>query len=119
MNEITIWHNPQCSKSRAALEILEYSHAKIEVVKYLESTPSEQEIRDVLKLLNISPRDLMRKDEELYKELNLKDESNDNALISAMAKNPKLIERPVLIKDGCAIIGRPTERIAEFLVTLV
>lgn len=115
MNKIIIWHNPQCSKSRAALEILEQANSKIEVIKYLESTPSVQEIKDVLKLLNISPRELMRTNEELYKELKLQEETSDDALITAMAKNPKLIERPILIKNGCAIIGRPTERIAEFL----
>ena len=115
MNKIIIWHNPQCSKSRAALEILEQTNSKVEVIKYLESTPSVQEIKDVLKLLNILPRDLMRTNEELYKELKLQEETSDDALIAAMAKNPKLIERPILIKNGCAIIGRPTERIAEFL----
>ncbi|MCX6051140.1 MAG: arsenate reductase (glutaredoxin) [Campylobacterales bacterium] len=115
MNKIIIWHNPQCSKSRAALEILEQTNSKVEVVKYLESTPNVQEIKDVLKLLNILPRDLMRTNEELYKELKLQEETSDDVLIAAMAKNPKLIERPILIKNGCAIIGRPTERIAEFL----
>ncbi|MDO8455068.1 MAG: arsenate reductase (glutaredoxin) [Sulfurimonas sp.] len=115
MNKITIWHNPQCSKSRAALEILEQTNSKVEVIKYLEATPNEQEIKDVLKLLNILPRDLMRTNEELYKELKLQEETSNDALISAMAENPKLIERPILIKNGCAIIGRPTERIAEFL----
>ncbi|MCX6075637.1 MAG: arsenate reductase (glutaredoxin) [Campylobacterales bacterium] len=115
MNYIIIWHNPQCSKSRAALEILEHSDAKVEIVKYLESTPTKQEIRDILKLLNILPRNLMRTSEELYKELKLEEEMNDDALISAMANNPKLIERPIIIKNGSAIIGRPTEKIAEFL----
>jgi len=115
MASITIWHNPQCSKSREALSILEESGNKKEIVKYLEVSPDAKTIKNLLKMLGLSVRELMRTKEEIYKELNLKDETNDEKLIEAMAKNPKLIERPVLIKNGKAIIGRPTSIIAEFL----
>jgi arsenate reductase len=115
MKEITIWHNPRCSKSREAMSILEENNCEAEVIKYLESTPDENQIKTILKMLGITPRELMRTKEDIYKELNLKDEVNDEALISAMAKYPKLIERPIIIKGDKAIIGRPTEIIAEFL----
>ena len=115
MNKITIWHNPSCSKSREAMSILEANNLQAEVVKYLESTPSVTQIKEILKMLDITPRELMRKKEDIYKELNLQDETDNNALIQAMAKNPKLIERPVIIKGNKAIIGRPTDKITEFL----
>jgi arsenate reductase len=117
MNKITIWHNPRCSKSREALKIAEENGVENEVVKYLEQTPSVQEIKKVLKMLGLSARELMRTKEDIYKELNLKDETDEEKLIEAMAKNPKLIERPVIIKGDKAIIGRPTSIIAEFLNT--
>jgi len=115
MNKITIWHNPSCSKSREAMSILETNNVQAEVVKYLESTPSVTQIKEILKMLDITPRELMRKKEDIYKELNLQDETDNNALIQAMAQNPKLIERPVIIKGNKAIIGRPTDKITEFL----
>ncbi|PHS58699.1 MAG: arsenate reductase (glutaredoxin) [Sulfurimonas sp.] len=115
MQTVTIWHNPRCSKSREAINILEKNNIKADVVKYLDKELSTNDIQDILKLLKLSPRELMRTSEDIYKELNLKEETNDNKLILAMAKNPKLIQRPILIKNDSAIIGRPTERIAEFL----
>ena len=115
MNTVTIWHNPKCSKSREAMSILEENSAHTNVVKYLLDTPSVLEIKNVLDMLGIRPRDMMRTKEDIYKELNLKDEPNDDVLITAMAENPKLIERPILIKNGRAIIGRPTDKIANFL----
>ncbi len=115
MNKVTIWHNPSCSKSREAMNILEASNSQIKIIKYLESTPSVTQIKETLKMLDITPRELMRTKEDIYKELKLQDEKDDNILIQAMAQNPKLIERPVIIKGNKAIIGRPTDRIAEFL----
>ena len=115
MNTITIWHNPRCSKSREALQILQESNSKIEVVKYLQSNPSKKEIQEILSKLDLSARELMREKEDIYKELNLKDELDEEKLIEAMVEYPKLIERPVLIKGDKAIIGRPTSKIAEFL----
>ena len=115
MNTITIWHNPRCSKSREALQILQESNSKIEVVKYLQSNPSKKEIQEILSKLDLSARELMREKEDIYKELNLKNELDEEKLIEAMVEYPKLIERPVLIKGDKAIIGRPTSKIAEFL----
>lgn len=115
MQEIKIWHNPKCSKSREAMEILKEKKCDAEVVKYLEESPDKAQIKSILKMLGIAPRELMRTKEDIYKELNLKDAKDDEILIEAMAKHPKLIERPIIIKGDRAIIGRPTERIAEFL----
>lgn len=115
MQAIKIWHNPRCSKSREALQIIEDNGFESEVVKYLDSSPSVEEIKDTLKMLEVSARELMRTKEAIYKELNLKEETSEEKLIEAMAQNPKLIERPVLFKDAKAIIGRPSSKIAEFL----
>lgn len=115
MSEITIWHNPKCSKSREAMEILNNGGYEASVVRYLEDSPAEMQIREVLKMLGVSARELMRTKEELYTELNLADELDEDKLILAMAKYPKLIERPVIIKGNRAIIGRPADKIIKFL----
>ena len=115
VNLVTIWHNPRCSKSRAALEILEENGCDKEIVKYLETSPDKTQIKETLSMLGLNPRELMRTKEDIYKELNLENETDDEKLIEAMVVNPKLIERPVIFKAGKAIIGRPTSIIAEFL----
>ena len=115
MKNVKIWHNPKCSKSRNTLELLNEKGVEVEVVKYLETTPTKDELVEVLKMLNISARELMRTKEDIYKELNLKDENSEDKLIDAMVENPKLIERPIVIKDGKAAIGRPIENIIELL----
>ena len=115
MSKITLWHNPRCSKSRNAATLLEEKGVEAEVVKYLDTPPSKEEIRAVLKMLGISARELMRTKEAIYKELGLKEVEDEEKLIEAMAENPKLIERPVVIKDGKAAIGRPIENIIELL----
>ena len=115
MQDIQIWHNPRCSKSRNALNLLEEKGIEPKVVKYLEETPSKEEIINVLKMLGISAKELLRKGEEAYKSLNLKDETNEDKVIEAMLNHPKLIERPVIIKDGKAVIARPIENLEELL----
>lgn len=115
MNEITIWHNPKCSKSREALSIIEENGCEKEVVKYLQTNPDKNKIKNLLKMLGITPRELMRQKEALYKELHLKTEEDDEKLIEAMATHPKLIERPIIIKGDKAIIGRPPEIVADFI----
>jgi len=115
MADVTIWHNPRCSKSRAAAQLLEEKGVEAEVVKYLETPPSKEEIKAVLKMLGISARELMRTKEAIYKELGLKEVEDKEKLIEAMAEHPKLIERPIVIKDGKAAIGRPIEKIVELL----
>lgn len=115
MSETQIYHNPRCSKSRETLALLEQHGIAPDVVLYLEQAPSEDEIRNLLSLLGFSdPRQLMRTKEDLYKELGLADVSGD-ALIGAMHQHPKLIERPIVIKDGQARIGRPPELVLEIL----
>lgn len=115
MKKITIWHNPRCSKSRQALSILEEKGCEKEIIKYLENTPSKEELRLVLSQLGISARELMRTKEDIYKQLDLKNENDEEKLIEAMVANPKLIERPIIIKNSKAIIARPPEKALELL----
>lgn len=115
MDLITIWHNPGCSKSREALSILEENGCEKDVVHYLETSPNKDQIITALSMLGMNPRELMRTKEDIYEELNLKEETDYDKLVDAMVENPKLIERPVIFKDGKAIIGRPTSIIASFL----
>lgn len=112
---IQIWHNSRCSKSREALKLLEENGINAEIVKYLDTPPSKEELIEVLKMLGITARELMRTKEDIYEALNLKDVTAEDKLIDAMVQNPKLIERPIVIKDGKAVIGRPVENILEIL----
>jgi arsenate reductase len=111
----TIWHNPRCSKSRNTLTLLEEKGLEIEIIKYLDTPPSKATLIKVLKMLNIKPRELMRSKEEIYITLNLQNVTDENLLIEAMIANPKLIERPVVIKEGKAVIARPLENVLELL----
>ncbi len=115
MANVTIWHNPRCSKSRNAAALLEEKGIDAEVVKYLDTPPTKEELTAVLKMLGITARELMRTKEDIYKELNLKEVTDEDKLIEVMVENPKLIERPIVIKDGKAAIGRPLENIVEIL----
>ena len=115
MQNIQIWHNPKCSKSRAAMQLLEDKNIDANVVKYLETTPSKEQLIDVLKKLNIKASQLLRTGEDIYKELNLKDENDEEKIIEAMVQNPILIERPIIIKGDCAVIARPIENLEELL----
>jgi len=110
-----IWHNPRCSKSRAGLKHLEEQGIDPEVVRYLDTPPSEAQIREVLRKLGMAPRELMRTKEAIYRELGLKNVTDDDALIAAMAEHPKLIERPVVIHGDKSVVARPAEKIAEIL----
>lgn len=109
-----IFHNPRCSKSRQTLAMLEEKGIQPEIINYLETPPSEDELKEILKLLGIGPRDLMRTGEAEYKAQGLDDESlSDEALIKAMATTPKLIERPIVIANGKAALGRPPEKVLD------
>ena len=110
-----IWHNPKCSKSREALKLLEEKEGNFEVFKYLDTPPSRDEIIVLLGKLGISARELMRMKEDLYKELGLANETDEEKLIDALVDHPKLIERPILIEGDRALIGRPVEKVIEFL----
>lgn len=115
MQNIQIWHNPRCSKSRNALNLLEEKGIESKVIKYLENTPSKEELKEVLKKLGISAKELLRTGEDIYKELNLKNENDEEKIIDAMLLHPKLIERPIIIKDDKAVIARPIENLEELL----
>ncbi|NOR56532.1 MAG: arsenate reductase (glutaredoxin) [Sulfurovum sp.] len=115
MSTVKIWHNPRCSKSRSAVALLEEKGVDAEVVKYLDTPPSRVELMAVLDMLGLSAKGLMRTKEDVYKELGIKDITDEDMLIGLMVANPKLIERPIVIKDGKAAIGRPLENIVELL----
>ena len=113
---ITLYHNPRCSKSREALALLQAKGIEPEIVLYLENPPSAKALKALLVLLNISARQLLRKTESTYKELNLADEQlTEPALIKIMLANPKLIERPIAINGSKAVIGRPPENVLTII----
>lgn len=116
MSKIKIYHNPRCSKSRKTLELIESKGLKPDIIKYLKNPPSETEIKQVLSLLNLDPRDLMRKGESEYKENNMANKSlSNNELVALMHKFPKVIERPIVLTNGKAAIGRPPESVLDIL----
>ena len=118
MWSVTIWHNPRCSKSRQTLELIRARGVEATVVEYLETPPTVTEIEGALTALGKGPRDLMRKKEARYRELSLDDRSLTRAqLLSAMAENPILIERPVVFRGDRAILGRPPENVLPLLET--
>lgn len=111
-----IYHNPRCSKSRQTLALLEERGITPEVILYLETPPDAATLKGLLKKLGISARELLRKGEDEYRENNLKDPSlSDTALIEAMVKHPKLIERPIVVNGSKAKLGRPPEQVLEIL----
>ncbi len=112
---LKIYHNPRCSKSRQGLSLLEESGKEFEVVKYLEDVPSEKELREITDLLGISPIELVRKNESIWKDNYKGKDLSDADIIKAMAENPKLIERPIVISGKKAVIGRPPENIKSVL----
>ncbi|WP_313464814.1 arsenate reductase (glutaredoxin) [Pseudomonas nitroreducens] len=116
MSQISLFHNPRCSKSRGALELLEERGIQPEIIRYLETPPSAAELKALLGKLGIGARQLLRTGEDEYKELNLANPTlGDDQLIEAMAGHPKLIERPILIVGDKAVIGRPPEKVLEIL----
>ncbi len=113
---VTIYHNPRCSKSRQTLELLNAEGIDPEIIEYLNTPPDKATLKKILKLLGLAPRDLMRKNENAYKEAGLNDDSiSDDELIDAMIKTPILIERPIVLANGKAKIGRPPESVLDIL----
>ena len=114
---VTIYHNPRCSKSRETLALIKEQGIEPTIIQYLETPPDAATLKTLLKELGFtSARQLMRHKEDLYKELNLADESlTEDQLIDAMIDNPKLIERPIVVKGKKARIGRPPEQVLEIL----
>jgi arsenate reductase len=113
---IEIYHNPRCSKSRQTLHLIQDQGIEPDVVEYLKTPPDKKTLKQILKMLGLKPRDLMRKKESEYKQNQLDDPNlTQEQLIDAMIAHPKLIERPIVIKDGKAAIGRPPEKVLEIL----
>ena len=112
---IKIYHNSRCSKSRQGLAILENSKKEFQIVKYLEDLPSEKELTDIINILGITPIQLVRKTEKIWKEKFKGKELSDEEIIKAMVENPKLIERPIVINNNKAVIGRPPEDILTII----
>ena len=115
-DSIKVYHNPRCSKSRQTMELLSEKGVQTETIEYLKTPPNKQELKEILSMLGLQPRQLMRTHEAEYKDNNLADESlTQDQLIEAMVKFPKLIERPIVVCNGKAAIGRPPETVLEIL----
>ncbi len=113
---VTIYHNPRCSKSRQTLQLLRDKGIEPDIVEYLQNPPDAGTLKDILAKLGMEPRALMRKKEEPYKANGLADEALDEgALIAAMIADPILIERPIVLANGKAAVGRPPESVLEIL----
>ncbi len=113
---VTIYHNPRCSKSRATLKLLQNQGIEPEIIEYLDTPPSHDDLTDIILKMDVSAREIMRKGEAIYKELELNDENlDDDALIHAMVAHPNLIERPIVVNEDKAAIGRPPENVLEIL----
>jgi arsenate reductase len=113
---IRIYHNSRCSKSRSALALVEQHGKPFEVIHYLETPPSASELKTLLAQLGITARQLLRTGEDEYRELGLADPSlSEDALIAAMVKHPRLIERPIVVANGKAVVARPPEKVLDLL----
>ena len=114
--KVKIYHNPRCSKSRQTLEILKNKNCDIEIIEYLKVPMALKELEDILSKLNYEPRDLIRKSEDIYKTENLANTSlTSNILMEKMILNPILIERPIVVFNDKAVVGRPPEKVLEIL----
>ena len=115
MAEVTVWHNPRCSKSRGALALLAEHGLEADERRYLDEPPSRGELEELLELLGVDdPHEIARREERLYRELGLADADRDR-LLDAIVEHPVLLQRPVVVRDGRAVIGRPPERVTELL----
>ena len=113
---VKIFHNPRCSKSRQTMQLLDSNGVIPDIIDYLKQPPSYDELSQTLELLGQEPRELMRTHEKPYKENNLDDpDLSQQDLIRAMVENPILIERPIVVHDGKAVIGRPPEKVLDIL----
>jgi len=112
---LKIYHNPRCSKSRETLQLIEESGAQVEVVEYLNTIPSREELTQLVAQLGILPEQLIRKGEDVYKEHFKGKDLSDAEWIDAMVTYPKLIERPIVVKGNQAVLGRPPQNVLELL----
>ena len=113
---VTIYHNPRCSKSRQTLALLEDRGVELEIIDYLKTPPSADELKSIIKKLGVSVRDITRKNEDAYKDNNLGDTAkSDDDIIAALVASPKLIERPIVVAGEKAAIGRPPQSVLDIL----
>lgn len=106
-----IYHNPRCSKSRQTLQLITETGREVEIVEYLKDTPTIAELKEIISLLGISPEQLLRKNESIFKE-NFKGKAlSDDEWVKAMVEYPKLIERPIVVEGNKAVLGRPPEKV--------
>ena len=110
-----IYHNPRCSKSRQGLQLLENSNHDFEIVDYQNNPPTVKELKEILKMLDFEPIQLVRKNEAIWKENYKNKQLTDDEIIKAMCSHPKLIERPIVISGNKAVLGRPLENINQLL----
>lgn len=115
MSDVTIYHNPRCSKSRTTLALLEEHGVSPDVVLYLETPPSEQDISGLLAKLGMTAGQLVRRGEDAYKDCGLGKGSSDAQVLAAMAEHPKLIERPIVVMGSRAVLGRPPENVLALI----
>ena len=116
MSKPTMYHNPRCSKSRQTLEVLRARGIEPEIVEYLKTPPDAQQLGEILDMLGLQPRQLMRTNETEYKENKLADTSlSRDKLIQAMVEHPRLLQRPIVVSNGQAALGRPPEAVVEIL----
>lgn len=113
--EITIYHNPRCSKSRATLELIRERGVEPNIIEYLKTPPSKEELMTLLGLLDISAHDLARRKEDTWQQAALDDESTEDTILETMVTHPVLIERPIVVSGDRAIIGRPPENVLKLL----
>lgn len=117
MSKVTIYHNPRCSKSRQTMALLDENSVDYEVIEYLETPPNQKELVGILKKLGKKPLQVIRTGEDLFKQLGLskKDERSDAEWIKIMVDNPRLIERPIVVKGATAVLGRPPEDVLKII----
>ncbi|MBT8310220.1 MAG: arsenate reductase (glutaredoxin) [Flavobacteriaceae bacterium] len=112
---IKIYHNPRCRKSRQGLAIVENSGKEFEVIEYLKETPTREELKNIIDLLEINPLELVRKNEQVWKDNYKGKDLSDEAIVEALLTHPKLIERPIVINNNNAVIGRPPDVIKTII----
>ena len=115
-HKAVIYHNPGCSKSRETLQILQHSNVEPEIINYLENPPSAQELKRIIQMLDVSVRDLVRRNEQVYKDAGLDEGSmSDDDIIDAICEYPALLQRPIVVCGDRAIIGRPPALVLEII----
>lgn len=110
-----IYHNPRCSKSRQTLQLINDAGAEVEIIEYLKDIPTAEELKTILMQLNLSPKDILRKGEAVYKEKFKNSDFNDDEWLKVMIEYPKLIERPIVVKGNKAVLGRPPENVLDLI----